>query len=124
MRHPASSAEAEAVCPIADAELQTLYTTDVEDVPTALARYSDGVRVRLALFLYPRAHFRPLALKVAATVDPDRLVALAGTMGEVLAEQCRTAGLHFGIAESAPVRKPRETKPKISLGGGAGRGLW
>jgi hypothetical protein len=122
MRHPASSAEPDAVCPISEADLQTLYSAEAEDLPAALARYSDPVRVRLALFLYPRAHFRPLALKVAATVDPDRLVALAGTMGEVLAEQCRTAGLHFGIVDAVPARKPRETKPKISLGGG-GRGL-
>lgn len=124
MKRALGPPEPEALSPIPAAELQALYGMDPEDLAGALARYSDDVRVRLALFLYPRAHFRPLALKIAATVSPDRLIALAGTMGEVLAEQCRTAGLHFGLVEPVPEKKPRETKAKISLGGGASRGRW
>lgn len=124
MKRALGPPEPEAQSPIPIGELQALYTMEPEDLAAALARYSDEVRVRLALFLYPRAHFRPLALKIAVTIEPERLVALAGTMGEVLAEQCRTAGLHFGLVEPVPVKKPRETKQKISLGGGASRGRW
>lgn len=124
MKRALGPAEPEAQSPIPAAELHVLCSAEPEELAAALSRYSDDVRVRLALFLYPRAHFRTVALKVAATVGADRLIALAGTMGEVLAEQCRTAGLHFGLVEPVAAKKPRSAQPKITLGGSGSRGRW
>lgn len=68
---------------------------------------SETQRARLALFCYSRAHFRELAVAIAATCDPEMLVALAGTAGEVLSVQCRAAQ----VKKSAPpaVRLPKGT---------------
>ncbi|MDB5512251.1 MAG: hypothetical protein JWR08_1734 [Enterovirga sp.] len=112
------SAEPEVDCPIPIATLNELNRAEPHVVLDHARAFSEPLRVRLALYCYNRSHLRQLALTVASSVDPDRLKELAGTMGEVLAAQCRASGLSFGT-EPLPQAKPEKAKParKISLGG-------
>ena len=79
----------DAHCPVSTDALGQLYRAD----PVSAAEMVDGLpesrRVELALFCYSRAHLRPLAMSIAAKCDAARLVREAGTLGEVLATQCR-----------------------------------
>jgi hypothetical protein len=111
------SAEPDVDCPVPIETLRKLNsTTNAADVLAIVRDYPEGKRVRLALFCYNRSHLRTLALTIASSVDPVRLAQLAGTMGEVLAAQCRASGLSFGT-EPIVTGKPVKAKPKISLGG-------
>ena len=112
------SAEPDVDCPVPLDTLNALYRADAPDVLAAVRGFSEEKRVRLALFCYNRSHLRKLGLTIAASVDPARLAALAGTMGEVLAAQCQASGLSFGTEPIATgTKKPVKEKPKISLGG-------
>lgn len=109
-------AEPDADCPVSLEDLGDLYRADPDSVLQSVRDFPEEKRVRLALFCYNRSHLRKLALTIASSVDPARLGELAGTMGEVLAAQCRASGLSFGT-EPIAVAKPVKAKPKISLGG-------
>ena len=109
-------AEPDAECPISLDSLGELYRSDEFAIPDMLQGVSELQRIRLALFCYNRAHFRKLGLTIASTVDPDRLSEFAGTMGQVLAAQCQTNGLSYGLDRSA-VHAAVKPKAKISLGG-------
>ena len=109
-------AEADAVCPVSLETLNDLRGADPADFVAMIRDFSEEKSVRLALFCYNRAHLRDVSLKVASTIDPTRLAELAGTMGEVLAAQCRASGQSFGI-EKVEMAKATKAKPKISLGG-------
>lgn len=111
------SAEPDVDCPVPIDTLRQLSTAErPADVLEIVRDYPETQRVRLALFCYNRAHLRTLALTLASSIDPVRLAELAGTMGEVLAAQCRDSGLSFGT-EPVVTGKPAKSKPKISLGG-------
>lgn len=110
------SAEPEIDCPVSIETLGRLSRADVSTVLADMRDYPEERRVRLALYCYNRSHLRTLALTIASSVDPARLAALAGTMGEVLAAQSQASGLSFGT-EPIVTGKPEKPKPKISLGG-------
>ncbi len=111
------SAEPDVDCPVPTETLRKLNSTgNPADVLHAVRDYSEGKRVKLALFCYNRSHLRTLALRIASSLDPVRLEELAGTMGAVLAAQCRESGLSFGTVPIV-TGKPMKAKPKISLGG-------
>ena len=79
--------------------------------------FSEEKGIRLALYCYHRSHLRRLGLTVASGIDPGRLAALAGPMGEVLAAQCRATGLSFGIERVVMAATNAKAKPRISLAG-------
>ena len=110
-------AEADAVCPVSLDQLGVLTRAEAPDVIEAVRDFPEEKRVRLALFCYNRSHLRALALTIASTVEPERLVDLAGTMGGVLAAQSRAKGLSFGTQPLPSDKKPEKPKSKISLGG-------
>lgn len=109
-------AEADVQCPVALETLHELRASTPAEIVASVRDFSEEKRVRLALYCYNRAHLRSVGLTVASMVEPARLAELAGTMGEVLAAQCRANGLSFGI-ETVAMAKPSKSKPKISLGG-------
>lgn len=98
----ASMEIAGAGCPLPLERLGQLYRADPEAAHEMLEDLSEVQRVDFALFCYGRSHLRGLGLTVAATCDAAKLARRAGTLGAVLATQCRQA------------RTPRA---KISLGG-------
>jgi hypothetical protein len=104
-------AEAEASCPVSLDVLGQLYRSDKSSVVEMLKDFPEDKRARLALFCYNRSHLRDLALAIAETCDASRLAELAGTLGQVLAAQCRGHLQNFG-RESAPIGHSRA---KISL---------
>ncbi len=110
-------AEADAACPVSLDVLGQLYRSDVHARSEMLLAVPEGQRARLALFCYNRAHFRELAVAIAATCDPEALVALAGTVGEVLSVQCRAAQ----VTKSGPsaLRRSEPAKAKVSLARGS-----
>lgn len=107
--------EADAICPVPLETLNQLSRADASTVLAEIRDFSEEKRVRLALYCYNRSHLRMLGLIVAASVDPARLAALAGPMGEVMAAQSRASGLSFGTEPQE--KKPEKAKAKISLGG-------
>lgn len=114
--------EPERESPVSLEVLGELYKADDYDLREMLAKMPEEKRIRLALFCYSKAHLRNLALKVAASCDPTRLAESAGTIGEVLAAQCRASGLSFG--DEAPAPDPKQKpKAKISLGGSRRGGI-
>jgi hypothetical protein len=107
-------AEADASCPVTLTFLGELYRADPAAVATMLTAFSEDHRARLAIFCYGRAHLRNLALKIAETCDAKRLGEIAGTLGQVLAAQCRAKVRgSFGLDPSPWMR----AGAKISLGG-------
>lgn len=111
------SAEPDVDCPVPFETLKKLTSAErPADILEIVRAYPEVLRVRLALFCYNRSHLRSVALTIASSVDPVRLGELAGTMGEVLAEQCRARGLSFGTEPIVTGKTPKP-KPKISLGG-------
>ncbi len=110
--------EAEAICPVSLDVLGQLHRLDPAEALDGLRHLSDDQRARLALFCYGRAHFRDLALTIAASCDADRLGQLAGTMGTVLASQSRNRAGKFG-AKATGLTGHR--KPKVSLADGMRR---
>ena len=109
------TAERDADCPVSLDMLGHLYRANPAAVPDILRHLPEDSRARLALFCYNRSHLRELALTVAADCSPVRLGELAGTLGQVLALQCKGKTHAFGIA--APVTGVRP-KAKITLAGG------
>lgn len=105
-------AEADAACPVSLDLLGQLYRADEHARSEMLLALSDAQRARLALFCYNRAHFGELAMAIAATCDPETLVALAGAVGEVLSVQCRAAQ----VKKSGPptVRRLEPARAKVS----------
>jgi hypothetical protein len=99
----------EADCPVPLDLLGQLYRAEPTCVTGMLRDVSEDRRARLAMFCYHRAHLRELGLTVAASCDAGRLAQLAGTMGQVMAEQCRAGVREFG--GQAPHWAPK----KISL---------
>ena len=95
-----------AECPISLEMLGELYRADAATVPEMVGNLSQDRRARLALFCYTRAHLRGLALTIAGTCDARRLGELAGTLGQVLAVQCRAKLPEFG-SEYERARAPR-----------------
>jgi hypothetical protein len=93
-------------CPIPLEALGQLYRANAADVAYLLDGLSQDRRARLALFCYSRAHLRGLALTIAGTCDARRLGELAGTLGQVLATQCRAKLSDFG-SEYERERRPR-----------------
>jgi hypothetical protein len=110
-------AEPDATCPVSLDTLGQLYRANKLSVPDILRDVPEDKRARLALFCYNRSHLRDLALTIAETCDPVRLGELAGTLGQVLAAQCRSKVRSFGIEPGATGIRP---KAKISLAGGRG----
>ena len=105
-------------CPIPLTRLNSLRSAEPAEVQDALDALPEEQRIHLALYCYNRSHLRQLGLTVAASIDPERLAALGGTMGEVIAEQSRATGLSFGTEPIVEAKKrPEKPKPKISLGG-------
>lgn len=109
-------AEADVECPVSLETLNEMRASNPAEIADTIRDFSEAKRVRLALYCYNRAHLRTLGLTVASAIEPTRLAEIAGTMGEVLAAQCRASGLSFGI-ETVAMAKPSKAKPKISLGG-------
>jgi hypothetical protein len=108
-------AEPDATCPVSLDTLGQLYRANKMSVADILRDVPEDRRARLALFCYNRSHLRDLALTVAETCDPVRLGELAGTLGQVLAAQCRSKVRSFGVEPAASGFRP---KAKISLAGG------
>jgi hypothetical protein len=106
--------EFDATCPITLDLLGELYRADPITVNARLSGFSEDQRARVALFCYSRAHLRDLALTIAAGCDAARLGELAGTLGQVLAGQCRAKVRDFGGASMPFASRP---KARISLGG-------
>ncbi len=108
-------------CPLPLATVGELKNAEPREVVASVLPLSEELRIKLALYCYNRAHLRQLGLTVATTIDPERLAALGGTLGEVIANQSRATGLSFGTEPvEAPTKKRTEKpKPKISLGGRA-----
>lgn len=75
---------------------------------------SEDRRARLAMFCYHQAHLRELGSTIAASCDAARLAQLAGTMGQVMAEQCR-AGVREFMGQA-----PHRAVKKISLASARG----
>jgi|SRR4051812_13657412 len=105
----------EADCPVSLDLLGRLYRADPACVAEMLCDVSEDRRARLAMFCYHRAHLRQLGLTIAASCDAARLAQLAGTMGQVLAQQCRMHVRDFA-RQTAPHWVPR----KIALAGARG----
>lgn len=111
-------AEADATCPVSLDLLGQLYKADEHGRSEILVALSEAQRARLALFCYNRAHFRELAVAIAATCDPEMLVALAGTVGEVLSVQCRAAQTKKAVVPTVrlpELKKTKVSKTKVSL---------
>jgi hypothetical protein len=105
-------------CPLPLATITELKNADPGEVVASVLPLSEELRIKLALYCYNRAHLRPLGLIVAATIDPERLAQLGGTLGEVIAAQSRASGLSFGTEPlPEPKKRAEKPKPKISLGG-------
>ncbi|MGA0597743.1 hypothetical protein [Enterovirga sp. CN4-39] len=105
-------------CPLPLATVAELKNAEAREVVASVLPLSEELRIKLALYCYNRAHLRPLGLTVASTIDPERMAALGGTLGEVIASQSRASGLSFGTEPIAePKKRVEKPKPKISLGG-------
>lgn len=85
-----------AECPVSLDLLGQLYRAAPASVADMLRDIPQDRRARLAFFCYGRAHLRELALTIAMTCDAARLAQLAGTLGQVLAQQCRRDVRDFG----------------------------
>lgn len=110
-------AEADVTCPVPLETLAEMRQAEPADILHWARGFSEEKSVRLALYCYNRAHLRKLGLTVASGIDPVRLAALAGVMGEVLAAQCRATGLTFGVEKVVVADASAKAKPRISLAG-------
>lgn len=104
--------EVDAACPVSLDLFGQLYRASDHARSELLLNLSEPQRPRLALFCYNRAHLRDLAVAIAAKCDPEALLALAGTVGEVLSVQCRTEARK---AVPSLARRLEPARAKVSL---------
>ena len=108
-------AESDAICPVPLEKLGELYRADPDAILSLVGEMPEDGRIRLAMFCYGRAHLRDIGLSIAALCGEQRMVEMAGVMGQVLASQCRAKVRTFGAERVAPA----PVKVKISLAGRA-----
>lgn len=83
-------------CPVPLELLGRIHRANPTLVGAMVSHLSQDTRARLAFYCYGKAHLRDAALAIAAECDEERLGQLAGTLGQVLAAQCRARVASFG----------------------------
>jgi hypothetical protein len=98
-------------CPVTDDILKKLLDSALNATAEITGQWPAAQRAAMAVYCYRRAHLRRLGLQLAAQCEQSDLVREAGTAGEMIYLQSKTAG----AATDDLKTRPRGTRPPVSL---------
>ncbi|AWN36496.1 hypothetical protein [Methylobacterium radiodurans] len=100
-------------CPVPPETLGLIARAEPESLDTIVEGIPEGVRARLAVYLYGRSHTHELGIRIAATCEGATLRRAAGLVGNMLHDLSRRP--------YSPPSYGQRGASRISLGGPAAR---